>query len=96
MGSVKCLLETKLDFKDATRRKGDRGRFGFGWVSKEPKEGTKIRKYIRILTDWLYFLDTKIRYMTGGDIYLFLLRTFTHLPVDFKTFCLLILFFGKR
>ncbi|CAB4484155.1 unnamed protein product [Rhizophagus irregularis] len=33
---------------------------------------------------------------TGGDIYLFLLRTFTHLPVDFKTFCLLILFFGKR
>ncbi|CAB5309547.1 unnamed protein product [Rhizophagus irregularis] len=33
---------------------------------------------------------------TSGDIYLFLLRTFTHLPVDFKTFCLLILFFGKR
>ncbi|CAB5371693.1 unnamed protein product [Rhizophagus irregularis] len=31
-----------------------------GWVSKEPKEGTKIHKYIRILTDWLYFLDMKI------------------------------------
>ncbi|CAB4378686.1 unnamed protein product [Rhizophagus irregularis] len=61
------------------------------------QDSFKIRKYIRILTDWLYFLDTKIDcYSTSGDIYLFLLRTFTHLPVDFKTFCLLILFFGKR
>ncbi|CAB4420991.1 unnamed protein product [Rhizophagus irregularis] len=30
------------------------------WVSEEWKKKAKIRKYIRILTDWLYFLDTKI------------------------------------
>ncbi|CAB4422450.1 unnamed protein product [Rhizophagus irregularis] len=35
-------------------------RVGLGWVSEERKKKTKIRKYIRILTDWLYFLDTKI------------------------------------
>ncbi|CAB5205200.1 unnamed protein product [Rhizophagus irregularis] len=86
MGSVKCLVMV-------TPTSDEWNQDSFGWVSKEPKEGTKIRKYIRILTDWLYFLDTKIdrwRYL------FFLLRTFTHLPVDFKTFCLLILFFGKR
>ncbi|GBC48671.2 hypothetical protein GLOIN_2v1870636 [Rhizophagus irregularis DAOM 181602=DAOM 197198] len=33
---------------------------GLGWVSEEWKKKAKIRKYIRILTDWLYFLDMKI------------------------------------
>ncbi|CAB5390292.1 unnamed protein product [Rhizophagus irregularis] len=33
---------------------------GLRWVSEEWKKKAKIRKYIRILTDWLYFLDMKI------------------------------------
>ncbi|GET66862.1 hypothetical protein GLOIN_2v1870636 [Rhizophagus irregularis DAOM 181602=DAOM 197198] len=52
--------EIHLGFGWVSKELKERTKIRLGWVSEEWKKKAKIRKYIRILTDWLYFLDMKI------------------------------------